>query len=286
METTGIERARRRHGYLAGVMAVLGIILLICGLLGALIYNKVDTIPYYVGGFSAGPLALIMSLASILISKCGSSNSSESSAMKHVLGAQWALSLFLVFGCFVGIVFASVGGIADSAYEGDPVVANKTIAVITLIACIITIIASIGSICLYCCYGHEFGLDTGKRSSKRRRRTFIDDNVVGPSPSSQGTERTSVHSIPTLPRTSQSETDMLSLQEQNRLLKEQIILQKKLQQQQQQQQHRQSDEWHTQNRQHQPHQQLKGGEPPPPYTLAPLRTPVKPSAPPPLYGDK
>lgn len=244
-EDEGKVKAHRNYRILAVVLGILGATLLIFGIVSVVRENENDEDtfgpPFYVGGFVVG----------------------------ITIQGQFMLSIFMIMGCFAGTVLAGVGGFGFSHFRENKdyyyYVKQKYAAAI-LALCIISLFVTICSLCTLCTmYKSYFGVAINNRRGARVviwTNTGTGNAVI--------TQTQTFGNYPTnatgFGMGSASNDQIRQLQEQNRLLQEQLELQRQLQQ--------------NQN----PQQNLYGGGyyPPPPPPSYGFSGGL--SAPPPSYG--
>ncbi|KAH3771924.1 uncharacterized protein LOC127845972 [Dreissena polymorpha] len=273
MGKADLSSARKWYLCLAATVGALGLVLLTCGLVGVLEYHRVDVLPYYAGGLAAGPLALLMAMTSACISMCTrrADNSGQRMAVvrRMVVFQSLVLAVLLTFACILGVVFAVVGGVSDAGYDVTPILANRTISWIILIACLLALGAVLLSFCMYCICAKVFGLTVGpvSRSHAEHHSSVItaqtNTNIVN-------NNNTFIQQSQTIGANNFSDAHVQSLQQQNQLLQQQIALQQRLIQQQQQPRVGALP--------------FPPAEPPPPYS-PPDPGHREPTAPPPSFAD-
>jgi len=197
---------------------------------------------------------------------------------------QYVLSFFLVSGCFTSCLLAGMGGLKEPSFTADLSKYNesavKTLTVIIIVGSIAVFLLDVFGICTVCTYGSYFGVQINQRGRAAVIRfnqgpdgTMVVTSQTTPSYNSgfntanmgMGNMFDNKGGQPTAFSTSGA-ADVHSLQEQNRLLEEQVRLQQQLLNQQQQQQQA---------------GQFGYGMPPPPPGFAPSA----PDAPPPSYDE-
>jgi len=167
---------------------------------------------------------------------------------------QYSVSIFLVVGCFMSCFLAGVGGLNEPSITADLSKYNeravKTLTVIIIVGSIAVLLLDIFGMCIGCTYGSYFKVQINQRGRAAYIRfneepdetTVITSQTtpgyssgfntantsMGNSFGNMGGQRTAFSTV--------GVADVHSLQEQNRLLREQVRLQQQLLNQQQQQQ--------------------------------------------------
>lgn len=158
---------------------------------------------------------------------------------------QSIVSMFSLMGCFAGIVLAGVGGFGgfSSSIFSKEVKHQGTIkglAAGIIVCCILVLGLNIFGMCIICTYGSYFGVQVGNR----RGRTVImfnETNGAGTATlitNTGGLGYGSTHAFQTqggFNNPGTTDASIRNLQEQNRLLQEQLRLQQELNQQRNQQ---------------------------------------------------
>ncbi|KAL4222395.1 hypothetical protein ACF0H5_018434 [Mactra antiquata] len=252
----GRAKALKCYKLMAVVQALLGIGMLVCGVVAAKNPDE-DSFgpPYFLGGFVIGIMALFAALVCtcIIVKARGAYNGVNKQELGCAMSGLFIFSMFMIMGCILGLAFAAVGGFGFSDHD-DRSSLNKLLILVILVGCIVGLFLTIGSLCIVCIYGRYFGVVI--RSGRRQRTIIINTNMAG----QPGTTHTAA--------LAQSEQNS-QLEEQNRLLQQQLELQIQLNQAQQQQ------------------KSYGGGfqQPPPPHMYADNNAPYPPTAPPPSYCD-
>jgi len=204
------------------------------------------------------------------------------------MNGQFILSMFLVLGCFMSCVLAGIGGLNEPSFTADLSNYNesavKMLTVIIIVGSIAVILLDVFGICIVCAYGSYFGVQINDRGTDQSAEVIRfhqgpDGTMVITSQTTPGynsgfnTANPSMGNMfgnmggqPTAFSTSGA-ADVHSLQDQNRLIQEQVRLQQQLLNQQQQQQQQAG--------------QFGYCMPPP----APGFAPLAPDAPPPSYDE-
>ncbi|KAL4222394.1 hypothetical protein ACF0H5_018433 [Mactra antiquata] len=267
----GRAKALKYYKLMAVAQALLGIGMLVCGVVAAI--NQDEDVfgpPYFVGGFVVGIMALIAALlCSCIIAKApGASSSVNKQELGCAMTGHYILSMFMIMGCFMGVVLAGIGGFGFSDHN-DRSSLNKSLAVVILVGCIVGLFLTIGSLCIVCTYGRYFGIVI--TSGHRGRTVIINTNTTGNQ--IVGMQPVTTHGAVFQTDygmgmgTNQSQ-QISELEQQNRLLQQQLELQRQLNQAQQQQ------------------QPYGGGfQQPPPPPMYPGNAAYPPTAPPPSYSD-
>ena len=196
---------------------------------------------------------------------------------------QYILSMFLLMGCFMSCVLAGIGGLNEPSFTADLSKYNesavKTLTVVIIVGSIAVLLLDVFGMCIVCTYGSYFGVQINQRGRAAviRFNQGPDGTMVITSQTTPGynsgfnTANMSMGNMfgnmggqPSAFSTGGA-ADVHSLQEQNRLLQEQVRLQQQLLNQQQQQQAG----------------QFGYGMPPP----VPGFAPSAPDAPPPSYDE-
>jgi len=198
---------------------------------------------------------------------------------------QHILSMFLVMFCFGSCFLAGLGGMSEPSFTADLSKYNesavKTLTIIIIVGSIAVLLLGVFGMCIVCTYGSYFGVQINQRGRAAviRFNQGPDGTMFITSQSTlgynSGLNTTNMSTGNTFGNTSSQPTafstggatGVHSLQEQNRLLQEQVRLQQQLLNQQQQQQ--------------QQAVQFGYGMPPPPPGLAPSAH----DAPPPSYDE-
>ncbi|KAL4220608.1 hypothetical protein ACF0H5_021005 [Mactra antiquata] len=214
----GKKKALTYYKILAAVWFVLGAGLLILAIIATL--NRDPDLfgpPYFIGGYIAGILGLIVALQCGFIAYKGpnATSNEDKKNLGSLIQFQYMTSFFLIFGCIVGLIMAGIGGIANSDELSS---LNNTLAIVIMVGCIIGLVCSIGSICVVSTYGKYFGLIM-KRSGRKGRMVMVNIHATGVNDST-------VHPTGNSSRVNE-------LQRENELIQQQIELQKQLNQQQQ-----------------------------------------------------
>ena len=202
---------------------------------------------------------------------------------------QYILSMFLVMGCFMSCVLAGIGGLNEPSFTADLSNYNesavKTLTVAIIVGSIAVLLLDVFGICIVCAYGSYFGVQINDRGTDQSAEVIRfnqgpDGTMVVTSQTTSGynsdlntanmgmgNNLCNMGGQPTAFSTVGA-ADVHSLQEQNRLLQEQVRLQQQLLNQQQQQQLLQAGQF--------------GYSMPPP---APGFAPSAQDAPPPSYDE-
>ncbi|XP_052804156.1 uncharacterized protein LOC128234159 isoform X2 [Mya arenaria] len=186
--------------------------------------------PYYTGCFIVGCLALGYGLVCSYIAFKGAIDTNNETNKKEVgyaIACQFILSSFLSIGCLAGTVFAgfwlSGNYSADNTTEYQDKV--RTLSGATIAGCILTLGVNVFGMCTACNYGSHFGMNNQHQRSSSADETFETAATVNTSDN--------------LTQTGSIEMGVMStgsihtLQEQNRLLQEQVRFQQELLNQQQ-----------------------------------------------------
>lgn len=134
------------------------------------------------------------------------------------------MSMFLIMGCFMGVVMAGIGGF-NAGFDDEINSNSQTLAGVIIGLCILVLAINVCGMCILCTYGTYFGVIIQRRYN---RGVFVAQNMNGTTVVTMaGTNNTGAF---------QNNPQVETLQAQNRLLQQQIELQQQMINQQQQQQ--------------------------------------------------
>lgn len=243
-EEEGRAKALRYYRILAVVLGLIGVTQLSLGIVGVTKENSYGGStfgpPFYVGGFIVGILGLLSAgLCACVLFKADADSDVKKRELACTMHGQYAVSMFMIMGCFAGSVLAGIGGISDfgEPSEGEYYETKKTLAVVILVLCIVALGVAIASLCVVCTYGAYFGVIIQNR---RGGRVVIWNNTGTSGTVTMHTTAYGMGGINSAPfntttygMNTQNDEQIRNLQEQNRLLQQQLELQRQLNQQQQ-----------------------------------------------------
>lgn len=170
------------------------------------------------------------------------------------------MSLFLCLVCTVTAVIFGLGGLSGDDDDDDDVGLNKALSVIIICCCVLIFGVCLFSMWTICTYGGYFGVQITKRGERSIAATET------PGDESTGGRATTIHNTHIYTTNVTNRPSNSQLEEQNKLLQQQLELQQQLANQQQQQQ--------------QQNHPLPGGSYPPPPAYADSNPAYPPGIPP------
>jgi hypothetical protein len=148
-------------------------------------------------------------------------------------------------GCFIGSIFAGVGGISKglSTYDYDDddkddeeelMKKRQLLATLILVGCILGLFATIFSMCTVCTYSSYFGVVM--KRNRRGKMTLINTGQLPGETTTTSNQMSTIQITRSLPAPKMRNNRVDDLEKENRLLQQQLELQKQLNEQKQQQQ--------------------------------------------------
>ncbi|XP_052247673.1 uncharacterized protein LOC127855836 isoform X2 [Dreissena polymorpha] len=243
-EADARNAAIERYKIVAGLLGLLSVGLLIIGFISALKYpDNGRSPPYFIGGFTAGFLGLRQALMCTCIVVKGLYSQEDEIKKRElvcVMTGQNIVAMFQFMGCFIGVVMAGVGvfGFSTSIFEKEVPHRDtiKGLAVAIIVGCILELAVSIWGICIICTYGSYFGVQMNRNrgpvimvNQPNGTGTATVITNTGGGFGSNDTYMFTTGGGFNTPGTTNA--NVQALQEENRLLQEQLRLQRDLNQQ-------------------------------------------------------
>ena len=146
--------------------------------------------------------------------------------------------------CFIGCIFAGIGGISpgmssrydydDDDNEKETEEKRKNLAIVILVGCILGLVLTIFSMKSVCTYGSYFGVIM--RRNRRGKMMLINSGRVPGEASTTNHGISTIQMATSMPAPKLKSNRVENLERENQLLQQQLDLQKQLFDQQQQQQ--------------------------------------------------